>query len=64
MVIARRIAGALLLIASACASWQAPAGAADAPVIESIVDRDSGEILWPKADLSAWPFRKEAGRAS
>jgi len=58
MVIARRIAGALLLIASACALWRAPAGAADAPVIESIVDRNSGEILWPKADPSAGPLLK------
>src|SRR6185295_19193971 len=53
MVIARRIAGALLLIASACALGRAPAGAADSPVIESIVDRDSGTVLWSMASPSA-----------
>ena len=59
--IARWTGGAwLLALASSMASL--PGAAADAPVIDSIVDRDSGKALWSAAQPDAHPLL-EPGQA-
>src|ERR1700736_3521440 len=57
MNIARRLGGALL---AAVAMGMPPivAAAADAPVIESVVERDSGTVLWSIANPAAQPLLK------
>jgi len=57
MIIARRFGGALL-VATVLALLQTVARAADRPVIESVVDRDSGTVLWSIADPTARPLLK------
>src|ERR1700730_10279521 len=57
MNIARRLGGALLA-AMAVALLPTVATAADAPVIESVVDRDSGTVLWSMANPAAQPLLK------
>jgi hypothetical protein len=57
MDMARRLGGTLLVL-MALALGPIAAKAADAPVIESIVDRDSGSILWSTADPNAHPLLK------
>jgi hypothetical protein len=57
MNIARRLGGALLA-AVAVALLPTVAAAADAPVIESVVDRDSGTVLWSIANPAAQPLLK------
>src|ERR1700738_3245747 len=57
MNIARRLGGALLA-AVAIALLPTVATAADAPVIESVVDRESGTVLWSMANPTAQPLLK------
>src|SRR5437588_8837407 len=56
MNVVRRLGGTLLVVAVALAPMVANAG--DAPVIESIVDRDSGTTLWSTTTPDARPLLK------
>jgi hypothetical protein len=57
MDIARWLGGMLALLAT-LATASIGARAADAPVIDSIVDRDSGTVLWSKAQPTIPPVLK------
>src|SRR6266567_6876531 len=56
MNVVRRLGGTLLAVALVLAPMVTIA--ADAPVIESIVDRDSGTTLWATANPDARPLLK------